>query len=592
MNDPLAQQARAMRPGAGGRVAFAAAALFLAAALVALLDRVGAPSRLVSALAPAITLAALAIVGLTLQALRVSAFLGADRRQGPVHVALGLAGLSLALVPPMAFPGPSGSSGPALLVGLLVGVFLVAIGTGPLLRKSGAYSLASLFGERFASARLRVGAALVVAAVGALVAFVGFEGAARGVEEHLGVTRFSASLIAAAVLLAVIVPGGLAGSSWSAVGAGLALLAALLAPLVAHTMTGAPVPAPVVGDADAWAAATARITRWSGGVDAGPYWSGLIILGAALGVAALAPLLSPMAACRRARLAAPAGLMGLLAAMALVAALLIGMALAGLTLEARAIGRRPEALPAFFYALSDLRLLSVCGEFVNAPRAAALACAKAPGFGGLLGADHVWASGRVLMERAPQAVGLGAFFVGLVGAGFIAAAVALAAAGAQTVSTAVGDDLFKREGRAGLTSRRLAIARIVMILLVVYLAVRGAAAPESLQNALALALLLSGAALAPLLALCVWPRATETDALVAGGIGLAVCALTATLAWRGASFDLAIICAGGVGGFVAALAAGVGVSLRRTEDQARIGRRFVQNLFQGEEDVIAVDKGA
>ena len=591
MNDPLAQQARAMRPGVGGRVAFAAATLFLAAALVALLDRVGAPARLVSALAPAITLAALAIVGLTLQSMRVSAFLGADRRQGPVHVALGLAGLSLALVPPMAFPGSSGS-GPALLVGLVVGVFLVGLGSGPLLRKSGAYSLSSLFGQRFASPRLRFGSALVVAAVGALIAFVGFEGAARGVEEHLGVTRFSASLIAGAVLLAVIVPGGLAGGSWSAAGGGLALLAALLAPLAAHTMTGAPLPAPVIGDVGAWAAATARITRWSGGVDAGSFWTGLTILGAALGVAALAPLLSPMVACRRARLAAPAGLMGLLAATALVCALLIGMALAGLTLEARAIGRRPEALPAFMYAMSDLRLMTVCGEFVNTPRAAALACAKAPGFGGLLGAEHVWASGRALMERVPHVAGLSAFFVGLVGAGFIAVAVALAAAGAQTFSTAVGDDLFKRDGRAGLTSRRLAIARIIMILLTVYLAIRGAAAPQSLQNALSMALLLSAAALAPLMALCVWPRATETDALIAGGVGLAACALTAALAWRGGAFDLAVMCGGGVAGFVTALVAGVGVSLRRTEDQARLGRMFVQNLFQGDEDVIAVDKGA
>jgi hypothetical protein len=52
------------------------------------------------------------------------------------------------------------------------------------------------------------------------------------------------------------------------------------------------------------------------------------------------------------------------------------------------------------------------------------------------------------------------------------------------------------------------------------------------------------------------------------------------------------MCGGGVAGFFTALVAGVGVSLQRTEDQARLGRMFVQNLFQGDEDVIAVDKGA
>jgi hypothetical protein len=52
------------------------------------------------------------------------------------------------------------------------------------------------------------------------------------------------------------------------------------------------------------------------------------------------------------------------------------------------------------------------------------------------------------------------------------------------------------------------------------------------------------------------------------------------------------MCGGGLTGFVAALAAGVGSSLRRTEDQVRPGRMFVQNLLYGEEDVIAADKGA
>ena len=89
-----------------GRLAFVAAALFLAGALVAVIDRVGAPARLVTTLGPAIAMAGLVVLGALVQATRISSFYAAGRVVPAKYVGLGMAGLAAALIVPMLPPGP------------------------------------------------------------------------------------------------------------------------------------------------------------------------------------------------------------------------------------------------------------------------------------------------------------------------------------------------------------------------------------------------------------------------------------------------------------------------------------------------------
>ncbi len=593
VRDPLTDDERHARASVEGRVAFAAAALFLAGALVAVIDRVGAPARLVTMLGPAIALGGLVVLGFLVQAARVSNFYAAGRVMPPKYVGLAMAGLALALIPPMLPPGPPGGVHAALLLGLIAGFALAAFGSGPMLRKSGAFSVADLFGARFESPSIRSACAVVVAFMCALVALAGFEGAVRGLEQTLGLARFPAAILAGFLVLTIVAPGGLAGSAWAAVGSAFVMSLALLLPLAILHLSGSPLPAPLVGRADLWTEALARMALWNAPAPASPFGFFVMAAGVAVGVAALAPLLSPMIAARSARFTSRAGTIGFIAFLVLVAALMVAMAVSALALDALVIGKRPEALPAFIYVASDKGLLSICGQHVASPRAAALLCAGVEGFSGRIGSEHLWTTGRYLALAAPELGGLSLAVAGLVAAGFLAIALALAAGAVQACATALGQDLlFAGRERVALTSRRLAAARLVMIALALGMTFMTSAAPAGEQNALALAVLVGATTIAPLLLLSAWSRATAADAALALAIGAAIAIVCIPLGWRDGAFQIPVMTAGALGGFLAASIAGLATSLRRKESETRPGRIFVEGLLYGDGDVMGVDRGA
>lgn len=586
MKDPLEHQARAH---VAALVALAALALGVGTAVILLLDRLGAPARLVIAGPPAFALAAFVLTGLTFRAVRASSFFAAERGAPGLALAFALSTLAFALVPGLAASTSWADGGAPAFVGLIAGFCLLVAGAALMVRKSGAYSLASLFAARFSSDRVRFAVTVAVAVVGALVASAGFEGAALWIRDLLGFSRFAAALLCGFALMTLVVPGGLSGVVWGAAGGGILMVFALVVPLA---LVAAGFSRPLGDGLDALqAAAAARVDLWAGGIGGG--WSWIVSTGVALGVAALAPILAPAVAGRRTPVVARAGLMGLLFMGVMLSALLLGAVVAGLAYEAQVAGQRPEALPAFVYALADLRLLTICGEFAGAPRAAAAACAKAAGFSGALGSGHVEIALRALMTRGPDVLGLGPPVAGLVGAGFLAAALALAGAGAYAFAAAAGDELLRRDGRARVTSRRLASTRFAFVALIGALAVSvGADVLELGPSALNLALLVSAAALAPLFALTLWPRAVETDALVAFGTGAGVVLLAVMFGWRDGAFSLPMATAAGCAGFCLALFVGVFGSLRRSVDDTRAGRIFLQSLFHGGEDAIVADRGA
>lgn len=593
MRDPLSEDERHARAGVEGRVAFAAAALFLAGALVAVIDRVGVPARLVTLLGPGIALGGLMTLGFLVQAMRVSNFYAAGRVLPPKYVGLGMAGLCAALIPPLLPPGPPGGSHSALLLGLMAGVALAAFGSGPLLRKSGAISIPDLFGARFQSPAVRSASAVAVAFMCALVALAGFEGAIRMLMDALGLARLPAAILTGFLILTIVAPGGLAGSAWAAVAAAFVLSLALILPIVVLQLSGSPIPAPFLGRADLWNEALGLMAVWNGPAAVSPLGFAVMAGGVCVGVAGLAPLISPMIACRSGRTSTGAGAGAFIWFLVLAGALLVGMAISALALDALAVGRRPEALPALAYFASDKGLITICGQNVASPRAAVLACAGVEGFAGRIGAEHLWTSGRYLATALPELGRLSLAIGGLVNAGFLAIALALASAGVQVCATALGQDLlFAGRQRAPLTSRRLAAARLVMGALALGMTFMTMNTAPGEQNMLALAILVAATMIAPLLVLCVWLRATAADAALALGVGGAVAIVAAALGLGEGGFQTLPITAGALGGFLAATLAGFATSLRRREAETRPGRIFVEGLLYGDGEMITGDRGA
>ena len=164
MKKPLTDEDLLERAAIDGRVAFAVAAFLGGAGLVTLLDRVGVPEALVEALGPALALAGLAIIGVLLRSMRVSRFYAGGRAAPATYAGLAMAALAAGLFLPFLPPAEDALSLRRLMAGFVSGAILAALVSGPLLRKTGAFSIPDLIGARFPNVALRLGVIVVVSA--------------------------------------------------------------------------------------------------------------------------------------------------------------------------------------------------------------------------------------------------------------------------------------------------------------------------------------------------------------------------------------------------------------------------------------------
>ncbi len=592
MKKPLTDEDLLERAAIDGRVAFALAAFALGAGLVALLDRLGVPERLVAILAPVATATGLATVGLLVGSMRISRFYAAGRAVPGYYAGLALASLGAGLFLPFAPPVPAGTSMRGLLTGFGIGFLLAALVVGPFLRKTGAFSIPDLIAARFPNLALRLGVVAVVGAVGLLVGLAGYETAVRALLQTSGANRLSATVLTGLVLMLIIVPGGLTGVVWTATGAAGIFIAAFALPMILLASRGTPLPFPILGDEALWSLALARMGEWHAITQSPGDPMGLALVAAiAIGVAVLAPLLSPAMTCRdgsSARLAGLAGTAWIIVLGALVAAT---MALASMSLDQRMTGQRPDRLPDFVYAASAKGLVSICGEQVATQAAALEACRKTPGFNNVLRAEDYVASGAWLTVGLPASRGLSVAFSGLVGAALTSIAMMIAAAGFQIVGTALGHDAFYRvRDSSALTSRRLAITRFVLIVAILGCGALVQSVSLDPRALIGLAIAFSAAALAPLLALSLWPRAAGADATIALLVGLATAEIVIVLG--GGTPSVERMALSSIAGGIAACVSGFVTSLFRPGGPESQGGAFVHGVLHGDQDVLNPDKGA
>jgi cation/acetate symporter len=574
------------RDAVDGRVAFVMAAFAAAAGLLVLIDRVGAPERMIAAAAPATFLVGVSLIGLLVRSMRISRFYAAGRAVPPAYAGLAAAAIAVALAAPFTPPVVDRFSGVGVFAGFVGGLACAMLVSGPYLRKTGAFSVSDLIASRFQHLPLRLGVAAIVGITALLVGLSGFETAVSGLSTIAGLTRpASAALVGLALIFATIA-GGQAGAIWAAASAGGVFLAAFGLPLLLLALRGQTIALPVLGDQEAWKTAIERIAIWQG--DYGQPASLVLSVGMALGMASCAPLLGPLAAVRDRTAAVRAGVGGLF--WGAVAAALIAATVAGSTLALldTMVGRRPERLPDAIYAANATGLVAICGTPATSPAFARAACQKVPQFKGELRADDIQTRGAFLLTALPPLGSLGAAMSGLVWAAVVALGVALAAAGALSAAVALGNDAIHHiRDRSALTSRRLAITRAILALAIVMGATVVGARELDPRILVGLALALSATTLAPLMTLALWPRARGFDALAALVVGL--CVAEVTLAYGEISVHRLAL--GSIYGFCAAVATGVLFSLIGGGDRSR-GRDFLAALLRGDGEALEPDKGA
>ncbi|TLG72187.1 sodium:solute symporter [Methylocystis sp. B8] len=592
MSDQSSEQAALERANLDARIAFAAASFLLAYAFAALLDRVGAPERFVGGAPPYFTILGLGALGFLLHSMRVSVYYTAGRALPAAYAGFANAAIVIALL----LPFGARLAGQSWAIGAIGGVFigLAAAGLyfGPLLRKTGVFSISELLCARFPSAATRVGFIGAVALSSTLLAAAGGLIAVNALVELTGANRAFAAFLVAASTLIIAGPGGLSGVMWaSAAAAGVATLG-FGWPIAALSLHDA-LPSGLIFGGSASTEAAQLLVSWR----VAPAPMGLIAelattLAAALGVASLAPVLAASLATPDRRSARRAGYSALFWSIVIALLAAAAMAVSALSLARATVGQPPERLPRTVYQASERGLISVCGYSVRGPSEAQRACAAkgyAPG-APLAASDIRPIDGDFLLGFLPQAAELGAASSGLIASALVALGLALGASGLQACATAFGHDaLYRLRGEIDLTSRRLAVNRITLVAvstLAYVAAVAGVFTPGALVAA---ALAVSASCLAPSLGLAFWPRAGDREALIAvcgGAVGLFAALAVAETPNR---FEIYALCAlagatiGGAFGLISGLAS-------RSDKPA--ARAFITRMLRGDAQMLQPDKGA
>ncbi len=591
MSKPLTDEDLQVRAAIDGRAAFATAALAVAGVLVALLDRVGAPPRLVAVLGPAVALAGLSAIGVLLRDMRISRFYAAGRVVPASYAGFAFAALAAGLFAPFLPPARGGPSSELVLWSFAGGVACAGLIVGPLLRRTGAFSVPDLIANRFPNLALRFGVVAVIGAVGLLVAIAGFATAATALSEGMGLSSRLAGALIGVVVCFVLAPGGVGGLVWASAGAAGILLAGLALPLAIVWIGGEAPPLPVIGDVTAWAAALRRFGEWNIGAASSEPAGPAVVLAIVLGIGSLAPLLTPATSTSGGKAARGAGLAGFLWCVAFAALAAATLALSALAIDSATRGLRPESLSPSILSASGAGLLEICGGHPGGAAAARALCAARPNFSGILNSSDIVASGGFLLLALPALRGLGGALSGLAVAGVIAIGTAISAAGVQTFATAFGHDLFYRVRDAtAMTSRRLAVTRALIIGAVALVAaVLAPLAPDPRQMT-GLAILFGAATVMPLLALSIWPRAEGGDAAAALLAGLA--AIEAYIFFNGGVGSLDSAGRAAVFSCAVSTLTGVAASFLHPADPAGRGGVFALGILRGAEDMLDTDKGA
>jgi cation/acetate symporter len=551
-------------------------------AFLTLLDRLGLPEPVLAWLAPAIGLLSLMLIGLSLRSSRISEYHAAGRHVPSSYAALAITGMAAALFLMMEkLLAPSFSSGTAI-GGLALGLICAALISGPLLRRTGAFSCTELVNERFANKHLRLGVAFALASASAALTVEIFSTADELMQIATQAGPLTRHMLLGITLAFLLLPAGVAGAVWGAAAAFGMVLATTVVPLVVMTARGATLPLPVLGDSIAFSQGLAQ----SGLTD----WRPLMILCLATGVMGLAPLLLPSIAATRSTEARAGGLSAVAWLALLLVLVLCGGVMAYLALQGAA-GLRPTDLPDFLLEASRRGFVTICGAHPASVAQMRDLCAQLPGYQGTLRSGDLAAMPLYLVTAVAELRGYGAAFTALSRAALLCLAIALTAAATLTAAISISHDLIHlSRAKKPLTSRRLALTRLVLIVSISALAITSDHLHLSHGLLLGLSLALSASLILPLIVLTLVPRATEVEALACFGMGAVAIAASIFVEAPNLSFTQLVQSGAACG----ALAFGVGaaLSLRHHADPTSAGSNFVAQVLHGSDDAMHSDSGA
>ncbi|MGE0766965.1 MAG: sodium:solute symporter family protein [Hyphomicrobiaceae bacterium] len=520
--------------------------------VLAVLEQLGVPNRIIGYGFVFLTLAVYAVIGILSRTSEVGEYYVAGRTVPAFYngMATGADWMSGA-----SFVGMAGTlfllgyDGLAFVLGWTGGYVLVAILIAPFLRKFGAYTVPDFFSERFGGSLARFLAVIVL--ICCSFTYVTAQIYATGIiaSRFLDIPFTVAVYVGLAGILLCSMLGGMKAVTWTQVAQYIVLIVAYLIPVVILSAKkyGVPLPQLTYGHAladitnlehqmaakgliasakDAAGVAVAAKPHVKPFTDYNPLNYFALILCLMVGTASLPHILmryftTPSVREARSSVAWSLFFIFLLYFTAPAYAAFAKLEVYSLINQ----GTQLASLPKWMYTYGNLGLVKVCGVDVKLAQDVITACGKIANHPGVLRMQDLAINTDVIVLSTPEIAGMPYVIAGLVAAGGLAAALSTADGLLLAIANALSHDIYyKILSPNASTVTRLVVARVLLVLVAVGAAATASTKPADILSMVAWAFSLAAAGIFPALVLGIWwKRATSAGAIAGMILGFGVC---------------------------------------------------------------------
>jgi cation/acetate symporter len=518
--------------------------------LLAILEQVGVPNKVLGYLFVFFTLAVYAVIGVMTRTAQVSEYYVAGRRVPAFYngMATGADWMSAA-----SFVGMAGTlfllgyDGLAWVLGWTGGFVLVSILIGPYLRKFGAYTVPDFMAFRFGGNFARLVAVIVLVACSFTYVTAQIFGTGLIASRFLGM-QFEVAVFAGLVgILLCAMLGGMRAVTWTQIAQYVVLIIAYLTPIIILSTKQYGIPIPQLTYGQAIADITAREgqmlqTGLATVANLKPHiqpffnYSPLnffaIIFCMMVGTASLPHILMRYFTTPSVREARQSVAWSLLFIFLLYFSAPAYAAFSKLEVYTNIIGRDLSALRPWLFTWGELGLIQICGKNAASIQAVMDACKAIAGHAGVVRLQDFVINTDVIVLSTPEIAGLPYVISGLVAAGGLAAALSTADGLLLAIANALSHDIYyKMIDPNAPTIRRLTVARVLLFFVAVAAAATAATRPADILAMVGWAFSLAMAGNFPALVMGVWWKRTTATGAVAGmiaGFGLCLFYLVCT----------------------------------------------------------------
>jgi cation/acetate symporter len=526
--------------------------------LLAILEQVGVPNRILGYLFVFFTLAVYAVIGVMTRTAQISEYYVAGRRVPAFYngMATGADWMSAA-----SFVGMAGTlfllgyDGLAWVLGWTGGFVLVSILVGPYLRKFGAYTVPDFMAFRYGGNFTRFLAVVVLVCCSFTYVTAQVYGTGLIASRFLGMDFTVAVYVGLAGILLCSMLGGMRAVTWTQIAQYIVLIIAYLTPIVILSTRKFGIPLPELTYGQAIQEITAReaqlvqenlaVLCTAASCPAGalkphiePFinYSPLnffgIIFCMMVGTASLPHILMRYFTTPSVREARQSVAWSLFFIFLLYFSAPAYAAFSKLEVYTNIIGRDLDAIRPWMFTWGELGLIQICGKSAASVQAVVEACQAIAGHPGVVRLQDFVINTDVIVLSTPEIAGLPYVISGLVAAGGLAAALSTADGLLLAIANALSHDIYyKMLDPNAPTVRRLLVARILLLVVAVGAAYTASTRPSDILAMVGWAFSLAMAGNFPALVMGIWWKRSTSAGAVAGiiaGFGLCLLYLVVT----------------------------------------------------------------